>query len=649
MADENVTAGTSVPAGTPRSNEVRRAGRLDLVDKSTRTPFPVMAIIGLIGILAIALAFRLNGLDREGFWGDEYLQVNAYSLPLHYTIWNAMTRHGFGPPDFVVGWLAHKISPTVWMCRLPSALWGTVSILFMFLLARRLFSWQVGLMSALLLAFCRMHLVLSQEVRPYSMCVAFILLTLWMLMRCLENPTRVRLVSYGIIALICTMTRSFIPCVLLATIGLVLTVAYFVMHRKVKSEAVESGAPVEAEKARAVYLTWVATLITGGLAMAWVIFMLAMGPKLPQGIGTMLNSQAALASESHNPYQVGTAFVEQLTRNAGIMLNVIWQNFGPIVTGLMISGILTSSLRWGRYAVDHWCVMATMLFAGPMVIIIYSAISGTHFFYDRYSFFVMPFVAIFAAFFMGEVLRFLDKSTLRWGSWRQVAIIGIVGLIMVYPARMSAEELRSYRRIDWRSCAGALSERVGADDVVMVLTDAPFGRVQQRFFAKYEWPQGRRPLGEAVWTLAISDAHFQRLINQPGRCYATVARHVAPQRSNDYRRESLEVVPDNIKVTHFRGVDLIELTDRNLSGAQQIIQLCDALASLPLEHESARAIPLALKARVLNRPGLELKARAAHTAARDLVPAERLPLFDQMTAPAMVSDLDMFMPLSPTQ
>ena len=82
------------------------AGRID----SRAVP-----IVGLTLIMVVATALRLCGLDREGYWGDEYAQVQLYGLPLHHTCWFAFIKHAFGPPDFVIGWLLHRLDPSVWM------------------------------------------------------------------------------------------------------------------------------------------------------------------------------------------------------------------------------------------------------------------------------------------------------------------------------------------------------------------------------------------------------------------------------------------------------------------------------------------------------------------------------------------------------
>ncbi len=587
--------------------------------------------VWLVLILGVAAGLRLHGLDREGFWGDEYLQVTSYRLPLHHTVWNALSRHGFGPPDFVIGWLAYRISPTVWMCRLPSALWGIASVWLCFLLGRRLVSWQAGLLAAAILTFCRLHLVLSQEVRPYSICLAFMLLTLWALLRSLENPTRVRLLAYASIAVVCTMTRSFIPCVFLAVIGLVLTIA--VAWRKWHLGSGETGSePVSYACLRRVWLT---TMGAGLAAMLWIVILFATIPTLPPGVVALVSGNTV----HQNVYNLDTALKAQVLRNSAITARALIGSYGPLVLCLAGAGVLLTAMHWRKLGTSTRYVMAIMMLSGPSVILIYSIISGAHLFYERYSFFLLPFVAVFASVSLTAGLRVLATTRRSKNAFGYAAVFVGLWITFAYPARMSAEEAQSYRRIDWRGCAEFLSESIGADDVVLVLTDTPFGRVQQRFFGKYEWPRSGRPLGEAAWTLAISDNHFERLLRQKGKCVAVLVRRVLPQRAGAFQTAGLQSPPSNHRLVKFRGIDVLIPEAPAASIRRQAIELCDALTAIDLLDYSTKAVPLTLKTRLLLSDGRFDEARRTYHDARRYVPPVRLALFDAKTQSWMPHEL----------
>ena len=574
----------------------------------------------LVLILGIAAGLRLQGLDREGFWGDEYLQVNSYRLPLHYTIRSALVDHAFGPPDFVIGWLAYRISPTVWMCRLPPALWGIAGVGLCFLLGRRLVSWRAGLVAAAILTFCRLHVVLSQEVRPYSICLAFMLLTLWALLRSMEHPTRARLLIYASIAVIFTMTRSFIPCVFLAVIGLVLTIA--VAWRKWYSEDDPSG--TDPDTYACLRRVWLTTMGAGLVALLWIVVLFATLDAPPPGVAALVSGNVV----AQNVYELDPAFTAQVLRNTAITGRALIASYGPFVLCLAGAGVLWTLLHWRKLSSSVRYIMAIMMLSGPGVILVYSIISGTHLFYERYTFFLMPLVAVFASVSLAAGLRMLATTRRPKKAFAYAVVFVGLGITFAYPARMSAEEARNYRRIDWRGCSEFLSQTIGVDDVVMVLTDTPFGRVQQRFFGKYEWPRHERPLGEAAWTLAISDNHFERLLRKKGKCVAVLARRVLPQRAGIFQTAGLRSPPPNHRLVKFRGVDVLIPTVSAASIRQQAIELCDALTAVDLLDDSTKAVPLTLKTRLLLSEGRFDEARRTYRDARLHVPPARLALFD---------------------
>lgn len=579
-------------------------------------------------ILLIATGLRLHGLDREGFWGDEYLQILSYRLPLHYTMWHALSRHAFGPPDFVIGWLAYHISPTVWMCRLPSALWGITSIALCFLLGRRLISWKAGLMAAAFLTFCPMHLVLSQEARPYSLCLASMLATLLLLLRSFEKPTRGRLLLYGMMAFFSTTTRSFTPSVLLAVITVTLTLAVVVSRG-----ARTTGDTPDSTTRFTLRRIWITTLIAEFFTLIWIVILLRSMPGLPEPLAFLRHAgQPSPPRFVQNPYDLDLSWVARITRNSGIALRVLWANLGEVVCGLSLAGIAVIIARWKKTPLPDRCLCVVMLGAGPAVTLAYPFVGGAHLFYDRYNFYLMPMAALFASYPLSLALGWIARKLRTRSSISVPAIVAAVCLAMAHPVAATIRESQSFRRIDWQGCATFLERRVTEHDVIMTLTDAPFGRIQKRFFGKYEWPAAGRPLSEAAWTLATSDSHFERLNRRHGRIFVTVVRDVPPQPKNLYRSIGLQRPPAGFDLVKFRGLDLLIEQDSSNPLPRRMLAICDMLADLPLVNASTKVVAMALKTRMLDRLHLPEQARATYAAARMLVPATQADLFEFATA-----------------
>lgn len=140
--------------------------------KGGAVPFAV----ALIAVTALALLTRLYRLDFESLWYDELTQVSTYELPLSYVV-TAAAGHGQPPLDYLLGAGLHRLglAGSDWWVRFPGAVFGAISVMLTGLLARRIAGATAGITSALLLTVCPLHVVMSQEARPYTIFVCFAL------------------------------------------------------------------------------------------------------------------------------------------------------------------------------------------------------------------------------------------------------------------------------------------------------------------------------------------------------------------------------------------------------------------------------------------------------------------------------------------
>lgn len=572
---------------------------------------------GFTVIVVCAFAMRVYGLGREGYWGDEYYQVSLYSLPLHYTCWFALKLHSFGPADFAIGWLAYRIDPSEWMCRLPSVVWGVVSVATCFFLARRLFSWREGLLASALLCLCRMHLVVSQDARPYSICLASMLVMLLLFMRAFDKPSMGRVVFFAIVAYGTTLTRSLTPLVFLLVLGVSLSVAYgklLLSHRR----SSESGE--HSTRFLAVRRLWWATTIAGLAAVPVLILLISMNP------------HTAFAGSEPNVYGIDTRIPMKWVSYTGIAAAVLADQFGLVVLGLAASGVILIVRRWDALPWVKRCVVFVLMGVGPTYLLIFATFADVKGFFDRYNFYLLPVVSIFAAFALVQLMAMIKPKLQRMRLLRGAVMAVCIVATLSYPAAMSGSEMSSYRRRDWRGCARYLSQQIKPKDAVLVLTEQPFGRVQKRFWGKYEWPVDHRPLGEAIWTLAYSDPHFERLRRVEGRCFAVIAYPTGPQSKEAYREHGLQKPPDGYKLAKFRGLDLLIPIESRATALEQALAICTDLATLEHANPSTKVIPMALKARILGELGDDAGSLSAYAEAKSLVPAIQRAYFDGVTS-----------------
>lgn len=136
----------------------------------------------LVGILVMGAFLRLLLLGHQSLWLDE-----AFSVIIARRDWGqivASTAQDTMPPLYYFLLRAFlALGDSEFAVRLPSVLWGVVTIPLLYALGRRLLNEQVGLVSALLLAVNPFHIFYSQEARMYSQLGFFTLLSAFFFLR----------------------------------------------------------------------------------------------------------------------------------------------------------------------------------------------------------------------------------------------------------------------------------------------------------------------------------------------------------------------------------------------------------------------------------------------------------------------------------
>ncbi len=127
----------------------------------------------LVVIVAVAAGMRFHGLAAQSLWNDELNTWEGTRYPGAPEI---------SPPLYFAGMRAAVacLGESEWALRAPSAAAGTLAVLVMFLVGRRLYSDLVGLISAALMAVMWCPVYFSQEARPYALLLLTALLSTWL-------------------------------------------------------------------------------------------------------------------------------------------------------------------------------------------------------------------------------------------------------------------------------------------------------------------------------------------------------------------------------------------------------------------------------------------------------------------------------------
>lgn len=125
----------------------------------------------LLLILIIAAALRINLLFIRGtFWFDEIFSVHFSSLPWREAFKYAVIETN--PPFYTLllrGWIALVGNHNEILIRLPSIFFALLTIIFLYLLAQKLFNRFTAILSILFLTLSGLHIFLSTEARSYSL------------------------------------------------------------------------------------------------------------------------------------------------------------------------------------------------------------------------------------------------------------------------------------------------------------------------------------------------------------------------------------------------------------------------------------------------------------------------------------------------
>jgi uncharacterized membrane protein len=136
---------------------------------------PARTTLVLGGILVISAALRLHSLGAASLLIDEAASDRFATMPFREfleTLWHYqgnMTLYYF----MMRAWV--HIGDSEFMLRLPSMVFGVLTVLAIYVVAARLFGQLTGLIAATLLSVHGFHIAFSQMARSYSL-LLFVLL-----------------------------------------------------------------------------------------------------------------------------------------------------------------------------------------------------------------------------------------------------------------------------------------------------------------------------------------------------------------------------------------------------------------------------------------------------------------------------------------
>jgi mannosyltransferase len=178
-----------------------RAGR------SARRRYPVALAL----VVALAAVLRLATLGTQSLWYDEaFTPVHVLHPSLDATLRSVVRTENAPPLWYVLEWAFTRVLGTSAVdLRLISALAGIATVAVVWAIARRLAGRRAALAAAVLSAVNPLFVWYSQEARAYALFVFAAALAMLCFVRALEQPTRMRLLQFGLSASAALLTHYF--------------------------------------------------------------------------------------------------------------------------------------------------------------------------------------------------------------------------------------------------------------------------------------------------------------------------------------------------------------------------------------------------------------------------------------------------------
>jgi mannosyltransferase len=153
---------------------------------------------------AVAGALGLYQLGDPSLWVDEGFTFERTQFSYRHLMDDIQWAH------FTLVKVWSEIAGTSEIAlRFPSVVGAVASVVLLYLFTRRLFDQWVALVAALLLAVNPLVVSWSQQARAYTILVALVIATTWLLLRAVDRGTAIAWAGYGVLALVLIYWQTF--------------------------------------------------------------------------------------------------------------------------------------------------------------------------------------------------------------------------------------------------------------------------------------------------------------------------------------------------------------------------------------------------------------------------------------------------------
>jgi mannosyltransferase len=434
----------------PINHDTRWGSRMN---RPAKPAVHLIYLVVLVALVLLGMALRLYGLDADSMWTDEIFTAERAQLDLPTLFSRLASGEGRGIQLPLLYVIAHfsvaSLGTSEFVLRFGSMLVGSLSILLIYKLGEMLWSRDVGLAGAFLLAINPYHVQYSQEARHYALMTFLALMSSIFLIKAVQRNSPSLWLGFVVSTILSLYNHYFAFLFLPAQVVLV---AWLIAqnwssfrrsgHPVVKSPRAEGPTPL------AQGLALLAALILVGVSLLpWASPLLSVASS-PGGSGQLGVSTANLWSSL-------TFWGEALVAFSGVGLPALLVWLGAFVLGCARSSKSTNLLVGMSVGVP-------LVFLALMV--------PEHFLAPKYVLYVLPLYLLVVARGVsagaGLLYRLLRPQVgeRRWIlPFAQTLSLLLLGALSVAPL---AEYYR-WEKEDWRSAEAYLHENMTEGDIVV--------------------------------------------------------------------------------------------------------------------------------------------------------------------------------------
>lgn len=393
----------------------------------------------LIAVTLTGAFLRLYHLGYQSIWLDEGASF-GYIQETFGGTWAKAVEARQAPLHMVVLHFMNLFSSSEFSLRLPSAIFGTLTIPVTYFTGKRLFGKEEGIISAFLLSISMMHLWYSQEARMYAQMLLFASLSLYFFYVAVHDNNSKAWALYVISSTLAFYSHYYAVFVFIPQV-----VFYLLLH-----------VAIPAYKAKSLSLRDVPVLKGFLVAMAalFISTLPLMVPFISQAISRTSGTPTWGIGQSAS--FVPTMLVEFSTRVPSSSVFFIL---------LFMIGLIVAAVRQ-----KEQCAYLGLYLFIPLVVSYILAASMP--FSPRYLLFLLPAYLIFVSRGITGIANWLSPSKKIRGAsvnngTRNLIMLSFVLLLFILTVPLLSHYYTSPQKEDWRSTAVYLSGLTQDGDAVV--------------------------------------------------------------------------------------------------------------------------------------------------------------------------------------